>query len=78
MLFMLSYSTSDIPDDWWQLNVTPIFKGQGSCHCANNYRPISITVMACRVMEAIMRDSIYTFLAANKLPTPHQKKLSQR
>jgi hypothetical protein len=72
MLFTLSYNTSDIPDDWRQSNVTPIFKGQGSRHCAKNYRPISITVVVCRVMEAIVRDFIITFLTANELLTPHQ------
>jgi hypothetical protein len=72
LLFTLSYSTGNIPEDWRQSNVTPVFKGQGSRHCVNNYRPISITVVACRVMEAIVRDSIYNFLTTANLLTPHQ------
>ena len=73
--FMLLYNTDNIPEDWRQSNV--IYKGQGLRHSVNNYRPISITVVVCRIMEAIVRKSISSFLALNNLLNTAQIWLSR-
>lgn len=31
--------------------MTPIFKNKGSAHDVNNYRPISITSIVCKILE---------------------------
>ena len=43
-------------------NVTPVFKN-GQRNLPNNYRPISLTSQACKVLESIIRDHIITFLS---------------
>ena len=45
----------------------PIFKNKGSKSKAENYCPISLTSIPCKVMESILRDNIVAHLARNKL-----------
>ena len=42
VLFNMSLSTRQIPDDWKKARVTPFFKNKGSNTDPNNYRPISV------------------------------------
>ena len=42
VLFNMSLSKGQIPDDWKKARVTPIFKNKGSDTDPNNYRPISV------------------------------------
>ena len=51
-----------LPEDWKLANVTPVFKN-GQRNLPNNYRPISLTSQACKVLESIIRDHIITFLS---------------
>ena len=37
-----------------------------------NYRPISLSRIACKMLESIIRDSIITYLMANKILTAKQ------
>ena len=46
-----------LPTDWKLANVSPIFK-KGSKNLAENYRPISLTSIVCRLMEKIMKCQI--------------------
>ena len=55
-----------VPPDWRRANVTPIFK-KGSKSTPGNYRPVSLTSVACKVMESVMRDAITAHLDRNKL-----------
>ena len=41
-------------------NVSPIFK-KGSRKVAANYRPVSLTSISCKIMEAAVRDNPHTF-----------------
>jgi Reverse transcriptase (RNA-dependent DNA polymerase) len=47
-------------------NVVPIFK-KGSRKSAGNYRPISLTCIACKILESILKDDITSHLARNKI-----------
>ena len=49
----------------------PILK-KGNKECASNYRPISLTSVVCKMLEAILRDRIMAHLEANSLLSPHQ------
>ena len=51
-----------LPEDWKLANVTPVLKN-GQRNLPNNYRPISLTSQACKVLESIIRDHIITFLS---------------
>jgi hypothetical protein len=72
IIFSLSYSSSTIPSVWKSAYVTPVFKGSGSAHSPDNYRPISHTCIASKIMELIIRDNILAFLLSNSLLSPSQ------
>mgnify|MGYP002144886812 CR=1 FL=1 len=67
IIFSKSYSSGTIPHTWRSANVTPIYKGSGSAHSPDNYRPISLTCICSKVMELVVRDNILSFLHSNGL-----------
>ena len=56
-LFQLSLDTGDVPSDWRNAWVVPIFK-KGERHLASNYRPVSLTSIVCKVLEHIIHSQI--------------------
>ena len=52
LLFTKSLETGKVPSDWNHTNVTPVLK-KGDKHNPGNYRPISITCIACKLLEHI-------------------------
>jgi hypothetical protein len=66
MIFNDSLQSGVVPKDWKLANVTPIFK-KGSKGNPGNYRPVSLTSIACKIMESCMRDRIVTHLVDNSL-----------
>ena len=66
IIFNKSMYTSTDPKDWKDANVTPILK-KGAKSNPDNYRPISLTSVPCKIMESIMRDKMVDHLLANKL-----------
>ena len=66
IIYTRSMEEGIVPADWRTANVTPIFK-KGSKSAAGNYRPVSLTSILCRVMEAIVRDMIMEHLEKWKL-----------
>lgn len=48
-----SYETGEIPSIWKSANICPIFK-KGKRFEAVNYRPVSLTCIACKLMEHIV------------------------
>jgi hypothetical protein len=57
-LFSESFNQGILPNDWLLADVTPIFKNKGSNSNVNNYRPISLTCVPCRIMESVISDAI--------------------
>ena len=57
IIFRKSLDTGILPKVWKIANVSPIFK-KGSKHLAANYRPVSLTAVACKVMESLVNDAI--------------------
>ena len=55
-----------IPEDWRSANVTPIFK-KGSKTNPANYRPVSLTSVCCKMLEAIIKDEVTAHLDRHKL-----------
>ena len=65
-IFRRSLAEGRVPEDWKKANVTPIFK-KGSKGDPGNYRPVSLTSVACKMMESVMRDAITDHLDQNRL-----------
>ena len=70
-IFDLSLSSGTCPAKWKQANVTPIYK-KGSRLETNNYRPVSLTSIVCKVLEKIIRDAIMNHLTSNNLLSEKQ------
>ena len=56
-IFRKSYDSGIIPEDWKTANITPVFK-KGKRSDAANYKPISLTCIACKLMEHILTSHI--------------------
>ena len=52
VIFNKSLHSGEVPEDWRKANVAPIFK-KGKRYNVENYRPISLTCIASKVMEHI-------------------------
>jgi len=65
-IFNLSFSSGIIPFAWKKAIVTPTFKKGLACK-AENYRPISLTPIAGKIMEAIIKNEIIAFCSQHNL-----------
>jgi hypothetical protein len=66
-----SLKTGEVPREWKEANVTPLFK-KGSRLERSNYRPVSLTSTICKILESIIRDKVMKYLQLNKLIVPSQ------
>ncbi len=60
-LFQTSFNSGDVPDSWKEANVAAVFK-KGSRSEPANYRPISLTVIICKVMEHVLHSHVMKHL----------------
>jgi hypothetical protein len=60
MIFNLSLQEDVIPDVWKVASVVPVFKNSPGDSCS--YRPISLTCIACKLMECGIKDTMLAFL----------------
>ena len=65
-LFNLSLSKGILPSDWKLSSVTALFK-KGSKSLINNYRPVSLTSIACKILESIIVDKIINYLISSNI-----------
>jgi len=72
LLFETSFETSFVPQAWRDAVVIPVYKNKGNKSEVANYRPISLTPVVCRIMEAIIKSSILNHLARNRLISSSQ------
>ena len=70
-IFNASMSSSSIPSDWAMGIVVPVFK-KGSTSDVNNYTPISLTCISCKIMESVIKDAMLCHLLKHKQITKHQ------
>ena len=59
--FQQSLREGQIPDDWKKAIVAPVFK-KGSKNLAENYRPVSLTCVCCKLLEHIICSHIRSHL----------------
>jgi len=71
MMFTSFFSVHQIPEVWSKSIVTPVFKTGSSCDPAN-YRPISLTCVACKLMERVIANQILSYLRTHNLISKHQ------
>ena len=70
-LFQQSLQQGCLPQDWKEAFVSPIFK-KGARNRAENYRPISLTSVICKLMEKIIKEAMLTHLVDNSLLSKKQ------
>jgi hypothetical protein len=58
-IFQKSIDCSEPSDDWLNTNVAPVYK-KGDVHQAENYRPVSLTSVICKLLEHIICKHILT------------------
>ena len=66
MIYNRSMTSGDVPEDWRVANVVPIFK-KGTKNLPENYRPVSLTSIPCKIMESIIKDKVMDHLICNQL-----------
>jgi len=66
IIFKNSYSSGSVPYLWKLANVSPVYK-KGPPNLVENYRPVSITCLTCRVMESIIRRQWIRILIDEKI-----------
>jgi hypothetical protein len=65
-IFNKSIQEGKVPKDWRQANVIPVFK-KGEIYLANNYRPVSLTCICCKILEHIVVTNILNHLDEHKI-----------
>ena len=60
-IFQKSIDCSELPDDWLSTNVAPVYT-KGDVHRAENYRPVSLISVTCKLLEHIICKHIFTHL----------------
>ena len=66
VLFNKSFEQGRLPKEWKLAEIKPIFK-KGNKMCTNNYRPVSLTCVLCKVMESFIRSRIQNHMENLKL-----------
>ena len=66
IIFRTSIKTKSLPKDWKIANISAIFK-KGNKSYPNNYRPVSLTAIVCKILESVIRDYIINHMKVNNL-----------
>ena len=70
-IYRSSLSTGIVPEDWKTALVAPVYKKGPKCK-PSNYRPISLTCIASKLIEHILVSNIMTHFDSNNLLNPFQ------
>ena len=70
-VFKTSLVNGVLPEIWKIGNITAIHK-KGPKNLCNNYRPVSLTSILCKVLEGIIRDEIMSYMTKNKMLSKRQ------
>ena len=65
-VFNLSLKEGVVPFEWKEANIIPLFK-KGSRNKSENYRPVSLTSVTCKLLERLIKDHMVDFLVKHKL-----------
>jgi hypothetical protein len=70
-IFIDSFESGRLPEDWKKAEVCAIFK-KGSKKLCTNYSPVSLTSIACKMMESIIRDELMAYMRRHNLLSTKQ------
>jgi len=70
-IFRSSLDTGMVPSDWRSASVAPIFKKGAKCK-PSNYRPISLTCIASKLMEHIIVSNLMNYFDNKNILSPFQ------
>ena len=66
IVFNLSLKEGVVPFEWKEANIIPLFI-KGSRNKSENYRPVSLTSVFCKLLERLKKDHMVDFLVKYKL-----------
>ena len=66
IVFNMSLKEGVVPFEWKEANIIPLFK-KGSRNKSENYRPVSLTSVICKLLERLIKDHMVDFLVKHKL-----------
>ena len=66
ILYNNTLKSHEIPDEWRSALITALFK-KGAKSDPGNYRPVSLTCIICKILEAIIYDHIVQHMLKNNL-----------
>ena len=72
----LSLEEGVVPLEWKEANIIPLFK-KGLRSRSENYRPVSLTSVICKLLERLIKDHLVDFLVKNNLINPSQLSKSE-
>ena len=67
-IFQRSVDSGKLPSDWLNANISPVHK-KGDVHLPENYRPVSLTCVSCKILEHIICKHILDNLEQSKILT---------
>ena len=70
-VFNLSLEEGIVRLEWKEANIIPLFK-KGSRNKSENYRPVSLKSVICKLLERLIKDHMVDFLVKTKLINPSQ------
>ena len=70
-LFNKSMNLGVVPDEW-KTSVVSVLHKKGKKDCVENYRPISLTCICCKLMESVVRDLVMNYFLINNLFSNNQ------
>ena len=65
-VFNMSLEERMVPSEWKEANITLLFK-KGSRNKPDNYRPLSLTSVVCKLLQTLIRDHMLEFLIKHEL-----------
>ena len=71
IIFNKSLASGCLPEEWKLGTVVPIFK-KGNRQMPNNYRPVSLTAVPCKILEALVKDELMEHLTASDILSKDQ------
>jgi ribonucleases P/MRP protein subunit RPP40 len=72
IIYQVSLARGEVPAMWRNAIVLPIYKRKGDSADAANYRPISLTCCACKIMESVVREDLYAYCQENSILSSNQ------
>ena len=71
IIFQQSLDTGCVPQDWKHAKITAIYK-KGKRDLAANYRPVSLTSVACKILEHVIFHSVMEHYEQHNILVDHQ------